>query len=121
MMRLLLCITLAGSVALWSCSSDDAPVSRAQMADVLRDIHLAEAWAGLAGPDSLRSPSSRRNLDSLATYYSAILAKYKLSQQQFSSAYAWYKAHPTELDSVYARVLPMLNELEAKTAGGSQQ
>lgn len=121
MMRLLHCLVLVGSLALSSCSSDTAPVPRAQMAVVLRDIHLAEAWAGLAGPDSLRSPASRRNLDSLSTYYSVILARHKLSQQEFSAAYAWYKAHPTELDSVYARVLPMLNELEAKSAGGAQR
>ncbi len=119
MMRCLLCLTLAAIFTLSSCAGEDAPVPRGQMAEVLRDIHLAEAWAGLAGPDSLRSPASRRNLDSLATYYRAILARHKLSQQQFSDAYLWYKAHPTELDSVYARVLPMLNELEAKSAGGS--
>jgi hypothetical protein len=86
------------------------------MAEVLRDIHLAEAWAGMAGPDSLRAPASRRNLDTLARDYHRIFKKHGLSRDQFSEAYTWYKARPEELDSVYARVLPMLNEMEAKAA-----
>jgi hypothetical protein len=114
------CLALAAILAMWSCTGDDAPLPRSKMAEVLRDVHLAESWAGIAGPDSLRSTASRRNLDSLATYYHSIFAKHGLTQQEFSTAYTWYKAHPTDLDSVYARVLPMLNELEAKAATGAK-
>lgn len=120
MRRPLHCLLLATSLAMWSCAGDEAPLPRATMAEVLRDIHLAESWSGIAGPDSLRSTASRRNLDSLASYYGAIFAKHGLTQKEFSDAYAWYKAHPTDLDSVYARVLPMLNEMEAEAAAGAK-
>lgn len=108
--------TLTASLLLAACTTAEAPLPRARMAEVLRDIHLAEAWAGIVGPDSLRTPASRRNLDTLACDYHRIFKKHNISQTQFSEAYAWYKARPGELDSVYARVLPMLNEMEAKAA-----
>ena len=112
-------VLLGGIVAiLASCSEDTAPVPRAKMAKVLRDIHIAEAWSTMAGPDSLRNSSTRRNIDSLAAYYQAILARHELTLDGFSEAYEWYKIHPLELDSVYARVVPMLSELEAKSATG---
>ena len=107
---------LAVALLIGSCGDGNAPVPRAKMAEVLRDIHLAEAWSGMTGPDSLRAPASRRNLDTLAQDYHRIFGKHGLTQAQFTEAYTWYKARPAELDSVYARVLPMMNELEAKAA-----
>lgn len=113
--------TLAVCTLLVSCSEETAPLSRATMADVLRDIHLAEAWSGMTGPDSLRAPASRRNLDTLARDYHQIFKKHGVTQAQFSDAYSWYKARPMELDSVYTRVMPMLTEIEVKAATGSEQ
>jgi len=98
------------------CAKDRAPLPRGKMAAVLADVHLAEAWSATAGPDSLRSVTTRRNLDSLALYYRIVLQKHKLSEEQFASALAWYKARPTEMDSVYNRVMPLLQEAEAKSA-----
>lgn len=109
-------LAAAASLILLSCNRDPAPIPRAKMAEVVRDVHLAEAWASIAGPDSLRSVVTRRNLDSLALYYRQIFRRHGVTLQDFSEAYAWYKARPGELDSVYTRVLPMLNELEAKAA-----
>lgn len=105
---------------LFSCSNnsqEQAPINREKMSALLIDIHFAEAYSGILSKDSNAKPLSLtgKNIDSLAVYYQAVFSKHKIQLAQWEKALTWYTQHPQELDSVYARILPILDSLKTKS------
>ncbi|MEI8280759.1 MAG: DUF4296 domain-containing protein [Bacteroidota bacterium] len=85
------------------------PIAPALMQQMIRDIHLAEAYC-MSIPDSTHSG---KNKDSLARFYKEIFAHYKISEQDFDKGLEWYRLHPDDFDSVYGRVITDLGKIEA--------
>ncbi len=83
-----------------------AHMPQAQMVLILADLHLADAYSGMIRDTA--KPTLGKNYDSLALWTRSILAKHHCTQQDFSSSMDWYRDHPDELDSLYARIVPIL-------------
>ncbi len=93
-----------------ACSTrEQPPLTPEKMQQVLYDIHLAEAYSMQLPKDS-NHHNQERNLDSLAAYYQAIFTHYKLTPEGFLQALDWYKKHPEDLDTIYIRMIPQINE-----------
>ncbi len=83
-----------------------AHLPQEQMAPILADLHLADAYSSILH-DTTR-PEGGKNYDSLASWTKAILAKHRTSPAEFNDSMEWYRDNPTELDSLYAKVIPIL-------------
>jgi hypothetical protein len=82
-----------------------------RMQQILLDVSLAETWSSMAAADSAHA-GQQKAYDSLSVYYTDIFNHYRLSPEDFEANLRWYAAHPQELDSIYARLLPELSRLE---------
>lgn len=106
----LLGITLIFSFAIIGCKGKNAKeqyhLPPNEMQKVLLDISLAEAYCSQL-KDSLHREGTK-NYDSLAVFYSYILNHYKLKEKDLTNSIDWYKAHPTELDSLCNKMLPVV-------------
>lgn len=83
------------------------------MKNILGDIHFAEAYCSLLPTDSLQKKTSNKNTDSLAVFYKQILDKNKVSITEFENALKWYSLHPQQLDTVYAKIMPVMDSIKA--------
>jgi hypothetical protein len=94
-------------VIVWgACRGKNSHLSPEELAPVLADLHIADAYSGMLR-DTVH-PVLGKNYDSLAVWTKSILAKHKLTQEEFSRSMDWYRDRPLELDSLYARVVPIL-------------
>ena len=82
------------------------------MADILVDVHMAEASADNRG---LNSPQI--NL-LMAAKYDSLFQKHKTTFAQFKSSYEYYLVHPDELSEIYSQVITKLTTLESKINAG---
>lgn len=92
-----------------SCDKREKHLPPEEMVPILADLHMADAYSGFLR-DTLH-PEVGKNYDSLASWTKAILHKHHLTQLEFTQSMDWYRDRPTELDSLYAKVIP---ELEHK-------
>lgn len=95
------------------CKNKDNHLPSAVMQKVLTDITLAEGYA-IFVRDTLH-PAGSKNYDSLGSYYKDILAHYKVTKEQFNESMDWYKKHPEELDSIYARMQSVITAKSPNT------
>lgn len=99
-----------------SCNNQDekAPIDKYKMADILLDIHFADAKSNLTVKDSLQhiSKNSGKNLDSLSLYIKSIAAHYNISDIDLQKSLDWYSNNINELDSVYAILVPRIDSLK---------
>ena len=102
-------------VAFFGCRRNTGHLPPKEMKMVLLDVHLAEAYCTMV-KDTLHKAGGTRNIDSLQVYYKRVLDHHKLTPQQFSESLDWYKAHPTELDSMYAEMLVSVNVWQQRAA-----
>jgi hypothetical protein len=79
-----------------------------EMAPVLADLHVADAYSSILH-DSTRAVIGK-NYDSLAVWTKSILAKHHLTEKEFVQSMDWYRDRPVELDSLYMRVVPLLEQ-----------
>ena len=100
-------------LCLLSCKAkvESYHIPPAQMGKLLMDIHAAEVYSSLVSKDSL-SRGNGKDLDSLSLYYQDIFAHYKITKDQFDESMAWYRKHPSDLDSIYSKMLPELSKQE---------
>jgi Domain of unknown function (DUF4296) len=84
--------------AFFACqNSAKAPISEATLMKVLLDVHTAEA---------LVEGENQNVRDSMAKiYYAQIFQKHNVSRIDFDSTMAIYSRHPTQLDTIYNRLL----------------
>lgn len=110
-MKTRLALTLLAGLLTVSCNTDKPHLPPEKLAPVLAELHLADVYCGMLQKPG--EPSRGKNLDSLATWTKAILAEHHLSREEFAQSMDWYRDRPTELDSLYAKVLPLLDQLRA--------
>lgn len=104
----LLLLPTAGVLLAGSCkpTSDDKPddlIPRAQMVDILTDIHIAEAKAGRLG-----IPSTDSSGVVYRRFERDIHRKYKIDTAVYHRSYRYYAAHPKELEAIYEDVVARL-------------
>ena len=111
-------LTFALAIFLFiSCSSktDTIPskvIPKDKMADILVDVHLAEASAENRG---LNSPQINIQM---AAKYDSLFQKHETSFSQFKSSYDYYLDHPDELSEIYTIVVNKLTTIESKINSG---
>ncbi len=79
-----------------------------EFAQILSDIHFTEAVVG-----QVRNKKRDGN-DKTNRYYSDVLVKYNLTQEQFDTIVSWYASQPELYKEVYENVVRILGEKEAK-------
>lgn len=82
------------------------------MQKVMMDVAEAETYCTHVQDNVHRG--SMKNTDSLSAYYKTIFSHYKISQDEFYNSLEWYKNHPEELDSVYAKMIPAATAMAPK-------
>ena len=82
------------------------------MQKVMMDVNLAETYCTHVQDGVHRG--SMKNTDSLSAYYKTIFAHYKITEEEFYNSMEWYKSHPEELDSVYARMIPLASAMQPR-------
>src|SRR5690349_18629820 len=102
---LFICLMLG---CLTACKKEEPHLPPSRMEPILADLHVADAYSTMVR-DSLH-PNGEKNYDSLAVWTSQILARHKVSLQDFNQSMDWYRDHPVELDSVYARSIQLLEK-----------
>ncbi len=90
-----------------SCKEEEPLVAEDQMAAILSDLHMAEAYAQLV-PKNMGDYMTKNN-DTLKILYSHIYKKYDLDTTKFNKALTWYKNRPKVFDKVYEKVLEELS------------
>ncbi len=109
-MRKLLPAVIAAAIFFNACKHPSGVhLSQERMAPILADMHLADVYSGMLHDSA--QPQSGKNYDSLAAWTAAILARHQTSQTEFNNSMEWYRDNPTELDSLYAQVVPILERI----------
>lgn len=88
------------------------PIEPHKMEQVLMDLHMAESFSTLFRNDSIQR-AKERNTDSLAVFYRSVFKRHGLTLEEFDRGMSWYKEHPEELDSIYARLVPQITAMDA--------
>jgi hypothetical protein len=102
-------------LAIQACKQDEKPpIPVTTMKSILLDIHLAEAYSSVIVRDSLQKARYNKQIDSLSLFYKQILSRNKTTPEAFENALQWYALHPDKLDSVYTRIMPVLDSMKAK-------
>lgn len=83
-------------------------IAQGPMAEIIADIHLAEAFNGLHPKKGDTSASVTLG------YYEVIYKKHGITKPQFDSSYHYYIHHPVMLDSVYNQVIEILSDRESE-------
>ena len=83
-------------------------ISKDKMADILVDIHLAEAAA-----DNHGFTKPEINL-MMASKYDSIFQKHQITFEQFKSSYDYYMNHPAEFSDIYSEVVNKLTTQVSK-------
>ena len=97
----LLCTSLLGACQQGASTPQMSPK---QMAQVLKDIHLADGWVDQEGGSLDRRNDIRDEL------YDEILDQYGLNRQTFYQDYQYYINHPLELDTIYLQITAELED-----------
>jgi hypothetical protein len=89
-----------------ACKRETPHLAPEKMAPILADLHLADAYSGIIR-DTLK-PAIGKNYDSLAVWTKSILAAHKITEKEFNESMDWYRDRPEILDSLYAKVIPII-------------
>lgn len=100
-------------LGLWACDGNgnrpDDLIPVEKMADILTDIHIAEARISMLGLRSL--DSSLRAYDSLQV---DIWRHNKIDSSRYAQSYAYYISNPANLADIYVKVDSNLAKRERK-------
>jgi len=88
-----------------ACSRPKGVLSQSKMADVLVDMHKADA--ALVEKNLVYVRYSMK-----APYYNFILKKHDITQAQFDSSLVWYTKNPQQFENVYTDVIDQLTKLQ---------
>lgn len=95
-------ILLLSVVAFQSCSDYNHKLDRAQMADILFDMHTAEVLSSIKDSNGFISLAPSKDSIKLIQAYQSIFEKYNISYDEFYQDYYHYVYYKTmELDSIY--------------------
>jgi len=93
---------------LTGCQTDNRPdnlVDTDKMANILTDVHLAEARVSRLGVASIDSSNLMyKRLES------HILRKYSVDTSAYEKSYIYYSSHPREMEVIYKRIVEKLEK-----------
>ena len=101
------------SVCLFSCGQEQKPLiipanilPQQKMAQVLTDIHIAEAEINLNSPPDSASK--------MTTDFEKTFTKDSITKQQYEESLNFYMDHPQLLDTVYVQALNELSKMQGE-------
>ena len=116
------------SILLFSCGQEEKSVvvpadvlPKEKMAEVLTDIHIAEAvgqnartpsFSGEANLKTLPDSASAVPID-IGISFQKIFEKNKITKEQYEKSLSFYIDHPELLNEVYEKVLNELSKMQA--------
>ena len=80
-------------------------VSEREFANMLKDVHLAEAAFELNKTKSMKNAKN-----ALANSYQSIYKKHSIDEADFSNTLSYYALHPEKLEAIYTTVLEELSK-----------
>lgn len=108
-------IVLFCCFSLLAChNTSDDHIAPDKMALILTDLQIAEAYSTMVGRDTIEHRTVEKNMDSLAHYYKEILAHHHITMDELNKSLEWYRMNPTQLDTVYNKMIPELTALQGK-------
>jgi hypothetical protein len=107
MIRCWLIVPLIFVFGLMSCKEDKPPIPPQEMAPILADLHLADAASALVSTDTPKRHGVK-NDDTLAIWTVQILKQHHKTVAEFNEGLQWYRDRPDLLDSLYEKVIPIL-------------
>jgi len=98
------------SILLLGCTAPETKtptgiLSEVEFANMLKDIHLAEAAFELN-----KSKGMKNTKNTLANSYQSIYIKYNITDTTFSQSLDYYAKNPEKLEKTYADVLEQLTK-----------
>lgn len=111
MRNLLIGYVLALALLLGSCADETSStqIPPEEMAEILKQIHLADGWVDQKGGTLERRQAMRNEI------YDEVLAQYGYEKEEFYAAYRYYTDRPIVLDSIYTSIIAYMEaELEAE-------
>ncbi len=94
-----------------ACNKDQPKINPTKMQAILTDVQYAEAYSMQTQKDSaLRG--NKKNIDSLSAFYAVIFNHHHISSEDYFQSLEWYKKHPTDLDSIYLKMIPEFTKQE---------
>src|SRR4051812_15475667 len=106
------CLLLFAVVSGVSCAKNKARIPddilpMQQMAWVLVDVHLVEAFKDVSMPDDKSKYTTQQ-------YYTYVFNRHHVTKYQFENSLDYYKSNPELMEEIYTEVINKLNELQAK-------
>lgn len=92
-----------------SCSKDEPKIDAGRMLPIIIELHMADAYSTEVR-DTFH-PNHEKNFDSLAVWTLRILAKNKVSQEDFNASMDWYRDHPEVLKTLYEKAADSLERV----------
>ncbi|RMG29455.1 MAG: DUF4296 domain-containing protein [Bacteroidetes bacterium] len=102
-------ILLSFLLALGACKQEQMPegiIPQAEMKEILKSIHLANAMGQRTGNTLEQRNANRQEL------YNAIFSRFGVDRETFYNSYLYYLDHPEKLDPIYKDIITELNEAE---------
>ena len=112
MLRLFGFVYLALTIGCGKGGSSHAVIPETAFADLMVDVHLAEASVF-----NLRA-NTDTSRQTLALQYGRVLASHNTTWQEFDTSFEYYLNHPEALFRIYEKVLEELTALEVKWSSG---
>jgi Domain of unknown function (DUF4296) len=103
------------ALLIFSCKEKHT-IDLPKMANIMTDVHLADAYAGLVYTnDTLGARNNfNKNMDTLKVMYGHIFKRYQVSEQQFMQHVKLYQQNPILWDSLYSMVQKRLTAIRPK-------
>lgn len=99
------------TIMMYACTSQTKPkpiIPEKKLVGILKDLMIVDAGIN-------RSTDPKFNKDSLAApYYQAVYKKHGISYFEFYASLVQYQDHPTDMDSLFAKVLEQLQIEQAQ-------
>lgn len=105
--RTLICLVLMIGL-LTGCQTDNRPdnlVDTDKMANILTDVHLAEARVSRLGVASIDSSNLMYK-----RFESRILRKHGVDTMDYEKSYVYYSSHPREMEVIYKQIVEKLEK-----------
>lgn len=81
-------------------------LSKEKIAQVITDIHIAEAESTL---NAISDSTFKRSV-----YFEEIFEKHQITKQQYEESLAFYISHPEVFNKIYEQVLSDLSKMQAE-------
>ena len=85
-----------------------------KMAQVITDIHLAEAEINLNSPAPSLPSEQGDTISKIPIGFEKIFEKNRITKSQYDTSITFYIAHPELLDTIYVQVINELSKMQSE-------